>query len=41
MEGNFKKKYIKNLTKKIENNEISLTEASNVVHEYLTKKKFD
>ena len=42
MDKNFKKKlYIKDLINKIEKNEVSLTEGSKIIYEYLTKKKFD
>ncbi len=42
MDKNFKKKdYVKDLIKKTEKNEVSLTEASKIIYEYLTKKRFD
>ena len=42
MNKNFKtKQYIKDLINKIEKNEVSLTEGSKIIYEYLTKKKFD
>jgi len=42
MGKNFKKKdYVKDLIKKTERNEVSLTEASKIIYEYLTKKRFD
>jgi len=42
MDKNFKRKpFIKDLIKKTEKNEVSLTESSRIIYEYLTKKKFD
>ena len=42
MDKNFKKKdYVKDLIKKTEKNEVSLTDASKIIYEYLTKKRFD
>ena len=42
MNKDFKtKQYIKDLINKIEKNEVSLTEGSKIIYDYLTKKKFD